>query len=48
MSEKKPAPAGKPAQDNRASQFNPNNDAYWTSRGQSRPAPNTGDKGKGS
>jgi hypothetical protein len=48
MSEKKPAPAEKPAQDNRANQLNPNNDAYWKSRGQSRPAPITGNTGKGS
>lgn len=28
----------KAAQDNRANQLNPNNDAYWSSRGLDRPA----------
>ncbi len=29
------------SQDNRANQLNPNNDAYWKSRGASRPAEST-------
>lgn len=44
----KPPPVEKPAQDNRANQLNPNNDAYWQSRGQSRRTSTTGNKGKGS
>jgi hypothetical protein len=48
MAEKKPAPTKKPAHDNRASQFSRLHGADWKSRGQSRPAPSTGNKGQGS
>lgn len=48
MSKKSPStPAEEAAQANRAKQLNPNNDAYWRARGESRPAPNQGNKGKG-
>ena len=29
----------KPNQDNRSRQLNPNNDAYWRSRGEQKPPP---------
>lgn len=32
-----PSPSDKAARDNRGRQLNPNNDAYWRSRGKSRP-----------
>ena len=35
-----PTGADKAARDNRAVQLNPNNDAYWRSRGKSKPGSN--------
>jgi len=39
MTTTKKTDADKAANDNRSRQLNENNDAYWKSRGQARPAP---------
>ena len=51
MSKQPPNPPEGPQRDNRANQLNPDNDAYWRSRGQpGRPPsePRPGHKPKGS
>lgn len=46
MSNEEPLAVEKPAHDKRANQLTPNHDVNWTSRGLSRSAPSTWNKGE--